>query len=213
MKALLAALAVAKALVVAGGLPAATGPSLTVVRSDPYTIAGRGFAPREHVAVTLYGGRRWTSRVVAGPTGRFTARLVASQPRCSAWVVRAAGSRGHRASHSGATGACDPAVSAGTAPPDGAVGIAGVVRRGPIAPACVSGQPCTAPVAGVAVDLLQGDVALAHVVTGADGRYYVVAAPGVYTVRIAGRGLRDKAARVKATHFAEVDFLIDTRIR
>lgn len=201
------------ALVGATGGAAATGPSLRPVGFAPLTVAGQGFASGESVTVTAYGGSRRVIRVIASAEGTFRARFSSSQPRCTAWVARAAGSSGSRASYRIPPAACAPAIAAGTAPPPGGTGIAGVITRGPITPVCAVGVPCDGPAAGVAVDLLQANVPIAHTTTGPDGRYYVLAAPGSYVVRATGRLLSPQVARVRAGRFAEVDFQIDTGIR
>jgi len=210
---LAAALVVVAALAAAADGPAATRPSLRPVAFAPLTIAAQGFAPGEHVTVTVSAGARRTLEAVAGPTGSFRARFSFAQPRCTAWVVRAAGSSGSRATYQTPPGACGPRVVAGTAPPVSGTGIAGAIRRGPLTPMCVAEQPCDGPAPGVAVDVVQGGAVIAHVTTGPDGRYYVLAAPGDYVVRAAGRGLTPLPVHVQAGHFAEIDFLIDTGIR
>ena len=63
------------------------------------------------------------------------------------------------------------------------------------------------------MELLQGDVVVAKVATGTDGRYFFLAAPGTYVVRAIGRGVQPRPTRVQASRFAEADFLIDTGIR
>ena len=213
MKALLAAVSVAVALLAAAELPAATRPSLRVVGYAPLTVSGRGFVSGERVTVTLIGGDRRTLRIRVSANGRFTARFAFAQPRCTAWIVRAVGSRSGRVSYRSPLAQCDPPASAGSAPPAEGTGVTGLVRRGPITPVCVADVPCDAPMAGVAVDLIQGDAVVSHVITGKDGRYYVLAVPGDYVVRAAGRGLVPHSARVLAGRFVEVDFLIDTGIR
>ena len=213
MKALLAAVSVAVALLAAAELPAATRPSLRVIGYAPLTVAGRGFVAGERVTVTLIGGDRRTLRILASASGRFAARFAFAQPRCTAWLVRAVGSRSGPVLYRSPLGQCDPPVSAGSAPPAGGTGVAGIVSRGPITPVCVAEVPCDAPAAGVVVEVLQGGVVVSHVSTGADGRYYVLAVPGDYVVRAAGRGLTPRSAHVRSGSFVEVDFLIDTGIR
>ena len=87
------------------------------------------------------------------------------------------------------------------------------MTRGPIAPVCTAEAPCDAPAPGVAVDVLQGGVAVERVTTGADGRYYVLAVPGDYVIRATGRGLTPRSVHVQRGDFTEVDFVIDTGIR
>ncbi len=213
MKALLAALLAVAALVAAAEGPAATRPSLRPAGYAPLTIAGQGFVPGERVTVTVYAGATRAMKAVANPSGRFRARFAFAQARCTAWLVRATSSSGRRAAYQVSPSRCDPPVAAGSAPPAGRTGIAGAIRRGPITPVCVAEQPCDGPAPGVAVDVVRGDVVIGHVTTGADGRYYVLAAAGDYVVRANGRGLSPRPAHVRAGRFVEVDFSIDTGIR
>ena len=213
MKALLAALLAVAALVAAAEGPAATRPSLRPAGFAPLTIAGQGFVPGERVTVTVYAGATRAVKAVAGPTGHFRARFTVAHGRCTAWLARAAGSNGSHAAYQTPQGRCDPPIVAGSAPPASGTGIAGVIRRGPITPVCVAEQPCDAPAVGVAIDVMQGDVVIAHTATGPDGRYYVLAAAGDYVIRANGRGLSPRSAQVRAGRFVEVDFSIDTGIR
>ena len=213
MKALLAALSVAVALLAVAGSPAAIRPSLRAVGYAPLTVAGRGFVPGEHVTVTLIGGDRRALRVRASAEGRFMAHFAFAQPRCTAWLVRAVGSRSGRVTYRSPLGQCNPPAAAGSAPPAEGTGVAGIGSRGPITPVCVAEVPCDAPAAGVAVDVLQGGVVVSHVSTGAGGRYYVLAVPGDYVVRAVGRGLTPRVVHVPREGFAQADFVIDTGIR
>src|SRR2546427_493050 len=213
MRARVALLLALVALVGATGGSAATRPSLRPVGFAPLTVAGKGFASGESVTVAAYGGARRVIRGVASGGGAFRPRVSSSQPRCTAWVARAAGSSGSRATYRVLPAACAPAIAAGTAPPTRGTGVAGVITRGPITPVCAVEVPCDGPAAGVAVDLLQANVVIAHTKTGVDGRYYVLAAPGNYVVRATGRLLSPRVTRVQAGRFAEVDFKIDTGIR
>jgi hypothetical protein len=213
MKALLAALFAVAALAIAGEGPAATRPSLRPAAFAPLTIVGQGFVPGERVTVTVYAGASRTVKAVAGPTGRFRARFSFAQARCTAWLVRATSSSGMRTAYRVSPSRCDPPVAAGSVPPAGRTGIAGVIRRGPITPVCVAEQPCDGPAAGVGVDVEQGNVVIAHTATGPDGRFYVLAAAGDYVVRANGRGLSPRPTHVQSGRFVEVDFSIDTGIR
>src|SRR5882724_13423761 len=132
MKALLAALSVAIALLAVAELPAAARPSLRVVGYAPFAVAGRGFVAGERVTVTLIGGNRRTRRAKVNAEGRFMVRFGVPQPRCTAWIVQATGSRSGRMSYRSPLGQCDPPAAAGSAPPAAGTGIAGIVRRGPI---------------------------------------------------------------------------------
>lgn len=213
MRRLLATLLGVAALVVVAEGPAASRPSLRPVGFAPLTIVGRGFAPGERVTVTVYAGASRVVRRVANVAGGFSVRFPISQPRCTAWLVRAVGSRSGPVLYRSPLGQCDPPVSAGSAPPAGGTGVAGIVSRGPITPVCVAEVPCDAPAAGVVVEVLQGGVVVSHVSTGADGRYYVLAVAGDYVVRAGGRGLTPRSVHVQSGRFVEVDFLVDTGIR
>jgi hypothetical protein len=99
-------LAIAAAVVAL--VPAATAgrqadAALRVVDWTPLTVRGTGFAPGEHVRLTLRTGRpRAVSRTArAGSAGTFRAAFglfVALEPCRGSIVVTATGSRGSRAS-------------------------------------------------------------------------------------------------------------------
>jgi hypothetical protein len=96
--------------------------------------------------------------------------------------------------------------------------LVGVVKRGPIAPVCVAGQPCDEPAPHVTLLFARAGVVVARVVTNARGRYRVRLRAGVYTVRrpgelTIGRKLEPSRARVYAGRVSQIDFLIDTGIR
>src|SRR5690348_9340635 len=94
----LVVLAGAVALVAASQAAATASPRLELLRRDaPFTVRGLGFVPREHVTVTIVAPVRRSMRVVTSRSGAFLVRLDVSVDRCSALVVRAAGSRGDRA--------------------------------------------------------------------------------------------------------------------
>ena len=92
----------------------------------------------------------------------------------------------------------------------------GVVMRGPTAPVCTIGKPCSAPAVG-AVLVFSRDGRSVRARVGAGGRYSVRLAPGAYTVRQApepggGFGVRPDRVVVRrvGTH---ANFFIDTGIR
>jgi len=98
-----------------------------------------------------------------------------------------------------------------------ASGLYGVVTRGPTAPVCRVGQPCSAPAAGVRVTFTRGSRSFA-VTTAHDGRYRIALPPGVYAVSAGprlsiGRGLEPAIVRVQTARYAHVNFSIDTGIR
>ena len=97
-------------------------------------------------------------------------------------------------------------------------GLRGLVARGPIAPVCVAGQPCSAPAKNVVLVFSRNGRVVRRVTTNEKGRYRVALAPGLYAVRLKtrqsiGRGLEPAHARVVANRFRRVDFSIDTGIR
>ncbi|MGH2973144.1 MAG: hypothetical protein ACRDLE_13605 [Gaiellaceae bacterium] len=92
----------------------------------------------------------------------------------------------------------------------------GVVVRGPTAPVCMTGKPCTEPAVG-AVLVFSRNGGSKRVRVGAGGRYSVRLVPGAYTVRQApapkiGFGMRPDRVVVRRT-VTRADFSIDTGIR
>ena len=97
-------------------------------------------------------------------------------------------------------------------------GLYGVVTRGPITPACVAEQPCTAPAKNVTLLFSRNDHIVGRVVSDAAGRYRLRLPAGVYTVRRPAAALIDRRldpsrVRVYRGRFARIDFSIDTGIR
>lgn len=92
-----ALLAATLALVAFGGLIIARATEATatpvahlaLVKSDPVTIAGRGFRPRVRVHLLLAVPRTLTRRPLAGRNGRFTATFPTTLDRCTGWSVTA----------------------------------------------------------------------------------------------------------------------------
>ena len=99
-------------------------------------------------------------------------------------------------------------------------GLRGIVMRGPIAPVCVAGQPCSKPAKDVTLVFVRNGKVARRTTTNDQGRYRVALAPGRYAVRLTagqkltiGRGLEPTHVRVVANRFRRVDFSIDTGIR
>jgi len=95
-------------------------------------------------------------------------------------------------------------------------GVQGLVTKGPIAPVCRQGEPCTAPVQVTLLFHRGGHTYRAR--SAPDGRYRILLAPGYYTVttleRIGiGRNIRPRAIHVRRGHVDRLDFAIDTGIR
>src|ERR671925_790170 len=91
----------------------------------------------------------------------------------------------------------------------------GVVRRGPIAPVCVVGQPCDEPAPGVTLLFSRNGHVVGRAVSDAAARYSVRLAAGLYAVRqpsppAIGRGIEPRSVRVYAGRSRRVDFSIDT---
>lgn len=96
--------------------------------------------------------------------------------------------------------------------------LAGLVKRGPIAPVCVAEQPCDEPAANVTLLFSRAGSVVARVVTDAQGRYRIRLRAGDYTVRRPGTGtfarrLEPSRVRVLSGRVKRVDFSIDTGIR
>jgi hypothetical protein len=96
--------------------------------------------------------------------------------------------------------------------------LAGVVKRGPIAPVCVVEQPCDEPAKGVTLLFSRNDRVVGRVITDDQGRYRLQLPAGLYSVRRPAaasidRKLEPNHVRVYARRAAHVDFSIDTGIR
>jgi len=97
-------------------------------------------------------------------------------------------------------------------------GLHGVVTRGPTAPVCQVGKPCSEPAVGAVLVFSHAGQVVARVRTGAGGRYAVHLRSGYYAVRVSptpkiGSGLRPLQVRVRSGVFGRLDFEIDTGIR
>jgi hypothetical protein len=97
-------------------------------------------------------------------------------------------------------------------------GLRGLVTRGPIAPVCVAGQPCSEPAKNVTLVFSRNGRVVRRARTNDQGRYRIALAPGLYAVRLVpkpaiGRGLEPLRVRVVRARFRRVDFSIDTGIR
>jgi hypothetical protein len=70
-------------------------PLLRVRTTQPFTVSGWHFAPREHVTIVVRLHGRYVRRAVASRTGRFEVVLRAVvYDRCSGYLVVATGDRG-----------------------------------------------------------------------------------------------------------------------
>lgn len=97
-------------------------------------------------------------------------------------------------------------------------GLRGLVTRGPIAPVCAAGQPCSEPAKNVTLAFSRNGRVVRRARTNDHGRYRVALPPGLYAVRLTprpriGRGLEPVRGRVVRAHFRRLDFSIDTGIR
>jgi hypothetical protein len=70
----------------AGARPVA---HLTLVRSNPVTVSGRGFRPHVRVALRVVAHTTVTRRPLANSNGRFTVTFPTVIDRCSGWSVTA----------------------------------------------------------------------------------------------------------------------------
>ena len=85
------ALLVAAALVVSSAPGAGARPvaHLSLVRSDPVTVSGRGFRPHVRVQLGVVAHTTLSRRPVANRDGRFTVTFPTGIDRCSGWSVTA----------------------------------------------------------------------------------------------------------------------------
>jgi hypothetical protein len=105
---------------------------------------------------------------------------------------------------------CSPGAS-GTAS-----GLHGIVTRGPTAPVCRKGVPCSGPARHVVVQFTRDGRVVGAARTDAKGRYRVVLASGGYAVRVARRfgvAIAPRRAVVPAATMRRLDLAIDTGIR
>jgi hypothetical protein len=95
-------------------------------------------------------------------------------------------------------------------------GLFGTVVISPSTPVCQVGKPCTAPAAGVKLTFSRGAIDVKSVVTTSTGRYRIVLASGVYTVR-AGKSRLSRLAPTTVTVVNGIvrrrNFTLDTGIR
>jgi hypothetical protein len=97
-------------------------------------------------------------------------------------------------------------------------GLYGFVRRGPIVPVCVAGQPCDGPAKSFPLVFWRNGKVAGRTTTSKTGAYRIRLAPGVYAVRSTattsiGRPAEPRTARVGIGRFRRVDFFFDTGIR
>ncbi len=86
-------------VVLAAIAPAIAGTArLEVSARAPLTVHGVGFAPGERVTIVAQAAGQYVKVVTASEDGTFTVRFDVSLGVCPAYVVRATGSRGSRAS-------------------------------------------------------------------------------------------------------------------
>jgi preprotein translocase subunit YajC len=95
-------------------------------------------------------------------------------------------------------------------------GLHGTVTKGPTAPVCRVGQPCSAPAQVTLVFRRLGHVYRTH--STAQGTYRITLRPGYYTVTTAEqigiiRNIRPQRVHVRLGHQDKLDFRIDTGIR
>jgi hypothetical protein len=92
----------------------------------------------------------------------------------------------------------------------------GTVMRGPIAPVCRLGTPCSAPAKNVRLSFTRNG-STHSTKTDDRGRYSIRLSAGVYIVKTNQRpfGLfpQPRTARVRAGQSTRIDFAVDTGIR
>jgi hypothetical protein len=109
-----------------------------------------------------------------------------------------------------AAAACGGGSSAGRA------GLHGLVMRGPIAPVCRTGVPCSQPAAKALLLFTRSGGAAVRVRTDRHGRYRVSLAPGAYRVTVPRRegvAVAPSRTTVVSGRTRRVDLDIDTGIR
>ena len=92
-------------------------------------------------------------------------------------------------------------------------GLYGTVKRGPVTPACVAEQPCSAPAAGAVLTFWRNGRLVGRTVVKGDGSYRVLMAPGLYAVRASQKRIEPTTVRVIGRRMVRLDFSIDTGIR
>lgn len=85
------ALLIATALVVSAASGAGARPvaHLSLVRSNPMTVSGRGFRPHVRVQLRVVAHTTLARRPLANRNGRFTVTFPTMIDRCSGWSVTA----------------------------------------------------------------------------------------------------------------------------
>jgi hypothetical protein len=107
----LVAFLAAATLVVACSAASAASTRVWLVSESPLRVAGSGFVPGEHVAVTVAAGKKLTARrtVVASATGRLAARWrVSTAAGCHSTTIVARGSAGSFARWREVVNDCEP---------------------------------------------------------------------------------------------------------
>ncbi len=98
-------------------------------------------------------------------------------------------------------------------------GLYGKVTRGPIAPVCTVGKPCSAPAPGITLSFVRNAKTVARVESGRYGLYRVALAPGIYTVREVAQTtmkppmVKPLVVRVRVGTWTRLDVTVDTGIR
>ena len=106
----LVAFLAAATLVVAGSTASAASTRVWLVSESPLRVAGSGFVPGEHVAVTVAAGKRTvTQTVVASSAGRLVAAWrVSAAAGCHSTTIVARGSKGSFARWREVANDCEP---------------------------------------------------------------------------------------------------------
>jgi hypothetical protein len=98
------------ALSVAAGAAAAATPHLVLRSGTHVQVRGAGFSAAERVTLLANGKKLWRQVVIANEHGGFAIQLPLAfrLSKCSAFVVSATGSSGHRAFAGMAGPGCEP---------------------------------------------------------------------------------------------------------
>lgn len=100
----------------------------------------------------------------------------------------------------------------------GASGVRGTVLIDPAFPVCAAGRPCTAPDPHETLVFWRGPRRAAVTTTGADGRFRVALAPGLYRITLPRRALGRSTpvpaqVRVPRGRYVAVVLHVDVGIR
>ena|SRR5437763_14052396 len=104
------ALLIVIAALLVSPLASAAGPKIWLVRDHPIKVAGKGFAPLEHVRILVASAKeRYVLGATSSAAGAIVAQSTASfRANCGSLVVTAIGAQGDRAVYKVPANDCDP---------------------------------------------------------------------------------------------------------